>query len=233
MKRLCTICARSGSKGVSGKNLKEIAGHPLIAHTIKQAIDSKLFDTIAVSSDGKEILEVSKSYGADFVIERPEELATDTSGKLGAIQHCVNEVEKTASKSFDTFVDLDCTSPLRDVQDIIEAVQMLEQGDCSNVITGTPSRRSPYFNMVEETGNGFVKLSKQVESNVLRRQDAPASYDMNASIYVWSRDSFFTLDHVLSEQTKIYIMPEERSHDIDSPLDFEIVKFLMEKKYED
>ena len=132
---------------------------------------------------------------------------------------------------FDTFVDLDCTSPLRDVQDIINAVEMLEAGGCDNVITGMPARRSPYFNLVE-LKDGFVELSKKLDTPVVRRQDAPQCYDLNASIYVWNRESFFHSQSLFPGKTKIYVMPEERSLDIDTQFDFEIVTSLLRKKNE-
>lgn len=228
-KRLCTICARGGSKGVPNKNLKIIGGLPLLAHSIKQAKESALFDKIAVSSDSDEILKVAIAHGADYAIKRPDELATDTAAKIPVILHCAKESERISGLSFDTFVDLDCTSPLRVPSDIVGVVTLLEGEDCQNVITGMPARRSPYFNLVEET-NGHVQLVKKLDRPITRRQDAPKCYDMNASIYAWKREYFFDIKSVFTEKTKIFVMPEERSIDIDSPLDFDFVKFLMERK---
>lgn len=94
MKRICTVCARGGSKGVKQKNIRELLGKPLIAHTLEQARKSGLFDVLAVSSDSAEILAVAQQYGADELIERPVHLATDTAAKLPVIQHCVEEVER-------------------------------------------------------------------------------------------------------------------------------------------
>lgn len=231
MKRLCTICARGGSKGVPGKNVKIIAGKPLIAHTIIHAIESKLFDYIAVSSDSDEILEVAHSFNVNFTFKRPEYLATDSAAKIPVINHCAQQVEKETNIKFDTFVDLDCTSPLRNTSDIIGTVNMLETGDYSNIITGAPARRSPYFNLVEEHAGKYVCLSKDI-NKIVRRQDSPKCYDMNASIYAWKREFFFTNEKVILEKTGIFIMPEERSLDIDSPLDFKLVTYLLENKNE-
>lgn len=230
MKRLCTICARGGSKGVKGKNLKEIKGIPLIGHSILQAKNSGLFEYVVVSSDSTDILRTALDYGADMIIQRPDELATDVAAKIPAIKHCAMEVEKITNIKFDTFIDLDCTSPLRNEEDIHEVVKMVENEKCSNVITGMPARRSPYFNLVEMNETGFVGLAKKLDKPIVRRQDAPKCFDMNASIYGWKRESFFYLETVINPETKIYVMPEERSIDIDSDLDFEIVKLLMEKK---
>jgi N-acylneuraminate cytidylyltransferase/CMP-N,N'-diacetyllegionaminic acid synthase len=227
MKRICTICARGGSKGVKGKNVRQLLGKPLIAHSIEQAKASGLFDVIAVSSDSDVILGVAKEWGVDYLIKRPDELATDQAAKLPVIKHCVAEVERQQGNSFDTIVDMDATSPLRSVADITGAVSLLEETDVSNVITGAPSRRSPYFNLVEVNSNGFVELSKPLKTAVVRRQDAPKCYDMNASIYAWTHKAFFGNDTIFNHDTKLYVMPEERSIDIDSELDFKFVEFIL------
>jgi N-acylneuraminate cytidylyltransferase/CMP-N,N'-diacetyllegionaminic acid synthase len=227
MRRLCTICARGGSKGVEGKNAKKLLGIPLIAYSIRQAQVSGLFDVIAVSSDSEEILKISKEYGVEYLIKRPDELATDEAAKLPAIKHCVDEVEKSGGQLFDIIVDLDATSPLRAVSDIQNAVALCEQSKAANVITAAPARRSPYFNLVELTKRGTVTLSKPLDTPVVRRQDAPKCYDMNASVYVWSRAGFVENATIFNEGTRLYVMPEERSIDIDTELDFKFVEFLM------
>ena len=231
MTKVCTICARGGSKGVKNKNLRTLLGKPLIAHSILQAKESGIFDVIAVSSDSEEILIVAKEYGVDYAIKRPEELATDTAPKVPVMQHCVQEVEKLSGLTFDIITDIDATSPLRTVKDLVNAVQKLEQHEeATNLITAAPARRSPYFNLVEEKQDGYVHLSKPLKDAIVRRQDAPKSYDMNASIYVWKRDSFFNVQSVFTEKTLLYVMPEERSQDIDTELDFEIVQLLAGKR---
>lgn len=226
---ICSICARGGSKGVSGKNIRTMQGKPLLAHSIDQAKSSGLFECIVVSSDDQKILDLALEFGADEVIMRPLELATDTAAKPPVMLHCVETVEKRRGLKYEIMVDLDATSPLRTVDDICEAVDLLQMGSCDNVITGTPSHRSSYFNMVEQDRRGMVKLCKTQDMNVVRRQDAPICYDMNASIYVWHRAAFMNGPKVFSDNTKIYVMPAERSIDIDSELDWSIVEFLMSK----
>ncbi|CAI8998361.1 CMP-N,N'-diacetyllegionaminic acid synthase [Brevibacillus sp. IT-7CA2] len=230
MKRICTICARGGSKGVKNKNVRLLLGHPLIAFSIRQAKLSGLFDCVAVSSDSKDILEAARTYGADVLIERPIEMATDESAKLPAIQHCVKEVEARLGVSFDIIVDLDATSPLRDVSDLNSAVELFEKKKGSNLITAAPARRSPYFNLVELNSKGYVYLSKKLEKPIVRRQDSPKCFDMNASIYVWTRNAFFEKHTVFNDDTLLYEMPEDRSIDIDSEIDFKFVEFLMSQK---
>lgn len=230
MKMICTICARGGSKGVKGKNIRPLLGKPLISYSIEQALSSGLFDMVAVSSDSLDILNIARAYGADLLVERPAELATDTVAKLPVIRHCVEEAEKAIGKSFDVVVDLDATSPLRLVEDIKGAVTMLEREEVSNVITAAPARRSPYFNLVEVGEDGVVRLSKPLGKPIERRQDSPKCFDMNASIYVWQRSALFDYPTVFNSNTRLFVMPEERSADIDNELDFEIVELLMKKR---
>jgi N-acylneuraminate cytidylyltransferase/CMP-N,N'-diacetyllegionaminic acid synthase len=230
MNKICTICARAGSKGVKNKNVRQLLGKPLIAHTILQAKSAGIFNAIAVSSDSEEILEISKQWGVNYLVMRPSKLASDNAAKIPAIQHCVQEVELLTGMYFDTIVDLDATSPLRDVSDIIGAVHLLEETSVSNVITGTPAHRSPYFNLVELDNNGVACLSKSLKQPVVRRQDAPICYDMNASIYVWNRSAFFQSNTIFNPDTLLFEMPQARSIDIDSELDFEMVEFLMSTK---
>lgn len=226
--RLCTICARGGSKGVPGKNVRIVAGRPLIAHSIQQALDSKLFDAIAVSSDSDGILNAAGAAGAQVLIKRPDVLASDTSAKIPAIQHCVTSAEVELGWKADVVVDLDATSPLRSVDDIIAVVEMLELPGASNVITAAPARRSPYFNMVEADMDGVPRLAKRTNPPIVRRQDAPDCYDMNASIYGWYREALFSGESLFTAGTRLHVMPEERSHDVDSEIDFTIVSMLME-----
>lgn len=185
---------------------------------------------MAVSSDSQAILEEAKKGGADFRIRRPDELATDTASKLPAIIHAVKEVEKVVQRFYEVIVELDPTSPLRSVEDIRETVSLLEKKNAMNVITASPARRSPYFNIVELNPQGAAVLAKPLPFSVIRRQDSPPCYDMNASIYVWKRGPFFENPAVFYPDTQLYVMPVERSWDIDSEIDFEMVEWLMQKQ---
>ncbi len=139
---LCTVCARGGSKGVPGKNLRPILGRPLIEHTIEKARSSEAFDAVAVSSDSTAILAAAGNAGADLLIRRPDDIASDDAGKVDAIRHCVAVSEEQLGASVRVVVDLDATSPLRSVSDIRDAIALLEP-DVSNVITASPSRGPP------------------------------------------------------------------------------------------
>jgi len=228
MKILCTICARAGSKGVTNKNLRPINSKPLIVYSIEQALATKLFDQIVVSSDSAEIRNVALANGATHAVERPFELASDTAPKLPAIRHCVESAEKKFGK-FEVIVDLDATAPLRNPEDILGALELLRTTNSDNVITGTPAHRSPYFNLVETNEQGIVHLSKQPRAAVDRRQDSPECFDMNASIYVWRRHALFENETLFTKSTRLFVMPRERSVDIDSQADFDMVEWLMTK----
>jgi N-acylneuraminate cytidylyltransferase/CMP-N,N'-diacetyllegionaminic acid synthase len=230
MNRLCTICARGGSKGIPNKNLRVLAGQPLIAHTVRQAKNSGLFTHIAVSSDSNRILEVAEAAGADIMVVRPPALASDFADKSPAIVHCGKEVERRTGQRFETFVDLDATAPLRRTADIRGAVLLLESSGASNVYSVCRSRRSPYYNMVELDTQNVPRLVKRVSPPPLRRQDTPVTYDMNASIYAWTRDIY--MNHgapIHTENSRVYVMSEETVYDIDTETDLEIVSMLISR----
>ena len=189
----------------------------------------KLFDKIVVSTDSEEIKKIAKKYGAECWFSRPAELCKDDSAKITAIQHALRESEKKFNCKFDQVIDLDVTSPLRSVEDIRKAYNIFLKDGLDNLITGTRSGRNPYFNMIE-INDGKIELSKKLKNAPTSRQNSPQVYDMNASIYIWSRDFLLKKNSLFSGQLGFYEMPEERSIDIDSPLDWEIVEMIMEKK---
>lgn len=228
-KIICTVCARGGSKGVPGKNMRPMLGVPLLHHTLRHAVDSGIFDAIAVSSDSQEILDCATQIPGVMGLQRPAEMATDTAGKVPAIRHAMLEAEKKAGITCDILVDLDVTSPLRDPEDIRNAVAMIND-HVPNVLTVMHSRRSPYFNLLEHGADDHVGTSKKLPGGVFRRQDAPQCYDMNASIYVWRREVLEADTGLYHPSTALYIMPEERSWDIDSEMDWAVVELLMKRK---
>lgn len=230
MSLLCTICARGGSKGVVGKNARDLLGRPVLAWSIAQARETGLFDAIAFSSDSDALLDAALKAGADIAVKRPDEMATDTAPKLPAIRHCLEQAIAHTGKTPKIFVDLDVTSPLRLASDITGAVALLRESGARNVITGAPARRSPYFNLVEQRTDGSVGLSKSANPPITRRQDAPRCFDMNASIYVWRVAPFLEQPAVFYPDTRLFEMPEERSIDIDSDLDFALVELLLRQR---
>lgn len=230
MKILITICARGGSKGIPGKNIKELAGKPLIYYSLKTANDfSKKYNAdIALSTDADIIKEVvqNSGYNVDCSYTRPGKLATDSAGKIDAIVDLKEHIETRNHKSYDYVLDLDVTSPLRNVEDLEKALGIMESNSMAlNLFSVSPANRNPYFNMVEETGNGFYGLSKKAQ--FLTRQSAPKVYDLNASFYFYRKD-FFEGNHktVMTDFATIYEMPHI-CFDLDHPIDFEIMEFLV------
>jgi N-acylneuraminate cytidylyltransferase/CMP-N,N'-diacetyllegionaminic acid synthase len=229
---LCTICARGGSKGVVGKNARDLLGKPLLAWTIEQARESGLFDAIAFSSDSDSLLATASKAGADIVVKRPNAMATATAPKLPAIRHCLEQAIAHTGTNPNIFVDLDVTSPLRLPSDISGAVELLQKSGARSVVTGAPAHRSPYFNLVEARADGTVVLSKAADPPIVRRQDAPRCFDMNASIYAWRVAAFLKHPAVFYPDTRLFEMPAERSVDIDSDLDFTVVELLLRRRVE-
>ncbi len=227
MRRVCTVLARAGSVGVPGKNTRLLGGVPLTAHSIRHARVTGLFDAVIVSTDDPDVRRIAEAEQVDLVVTRPDELATSAAGKVPAIAHAVRVAEAELGRVFDVVVDLDVSSPLRNPDDIVAAVAVLESdSEATNVITAAAARRSPYFNLVERVPDGTVRLVRPSEPPILRRQDAPECFDMNASIYVWWRATLSAELPIVNPGTRLHVMPEERSHDVDSELDWTIVNFL-------
>ena len=227
MHTICTICARGGSKGLPGKNIRLLKGKPLIAYSIEQALNSKLFECVYVSTDSQLIAEIAREHGAIVPFIRPKELADDGASKIAVIQHLVSFLEGDGRK-IEKIVDLDPTSPLREIDDIRNALNLL-QDEVDVVITGYLSSKNPYFNMVEKKKNGLVKLSKPCDDLFVSRQSSPKVFAMNASIYVWRRSA---LDNGLwkNENIALYEMPHDRSVDIDSLVDWKLVELLISER---
>jgi CMP-N-acetylneuraminic acid synthetase len=227
MSTIATICARGGSQGVPGKNIRPLAGKPLIVHTIEQARACRAIDRIYVSTDDPRIADVASQAGAEVPFLRPAELATAQAPKLPVIRHLVETVE-AAGQRIERIVDLDPTSPLRDIADI-EACLALLTPETDVVITAYEAEKNPYFNMVEYDAQGRVRLVKTQPAAVEARQAAPKVYAMNASIYVWHRH---TLAKGLWEgRAALHVMPRSRSIDIDTPIDFKLVDLLLQEKH--
>ena len=228
MSIICTICARGGSKGVPGKNIRPLLGKPLIVHTIEQAQACSEIDGIYVSTDDEKIAEVARNAGADVPFIRPAELAGSKAPKIPVIEHLVDHLVK-AGVSVDVVVDLDPTSPLRDVSDIRACLDLLDD-ETDTVITGFPAERNPYFNMVEKKEDGNWRTVKELPDGGVARQLAPEVFSMNASIYVWHHRTL--CKGLWGGRTKLHVMPRERSVDIDEPIDFRLVEMLMREKHE-
>lgn len=219
------VFARGGSKGVIGKNLRTVAGKPLLAHSIDTARKCKSIKEIFVSTDDKQIAKVAEDLGAQ-VIERPAELATDEAPEWLAWQHAVHWLEKKGH-NFDVFLSLPTTSPLRNTQDVENCLNALTE-NTDFVVTITKSNRSPWFNMVKKKGELLYLLCS--EKAYTRRQDTPTSYDMTTVAYV-SRPSCIKLSNSIFEcRVKGVLIPQDRALDIDTECDLEIAEALMNKR---
>ncbi len=228
---LVTICARSGSKGLSGKNLKIINGLPLLAHSIQHAKKWKHTSKVVVSTDSEDYKKIAAEYGAEAPFTRPGDLASDTAGKVPVIAHALIESEKHFGLTFDTVLDLDVSAPLRTEKDIENGYQQFISSGADVCFSVTKARRNPYFNMVERDAAGHVSLSKVPGKNVLSRQATPEVWDLNASIYFYKREYLLKSPAGLWDgKTEIFEMPEETVFDINDQLDFEIVQLIMDKR---
>lgn len=226
MRVVCFICARKGSKGLRNKNIDKICGKPLIVWSIEQAKNSKLVDEIVVSTDCDNIASVSRDNGAKVYFMRPDHLSDDESGKWQVWQHAITEYRKITRNDMDIFLDLDCTSPLRNVSDIDNAINLYISSNVDAVFSICEAKKNPYFNMVEYKNN-ILQLSKKLDSRIVRRQDAPKVYEHAASIYVISPNFLLKGTGLLDGNAIGYEMPNERCIDIDSNFDYRLVEFLM------
>lgn len=227
----CVIGARGGSKGLAGKNIRPLLGKPLIAWSIEQAKACPEITRVVVSTDCEAIADVAFSYGAEVPFMRPAELANDNAGKWGVWLHALEACDRHYAEPIDLFVDLDCTSPLRDVEDISKAIAQFRASKVDAVFSVCEARKNPYFNMLEVV-DGSLHMCKTLLHPVVRRQDAPKVYEHVASIYVLSPDYLRRGTGLLSGCTQGYDIGVSKSLDVDSQFDFELIEFLMRKRLE-
>ena len=225
-KTIATICARGGSKGLPGKNIRAFAGRPLIVHTILQALRCEHIAGVYVSTDDQAIADIAQGAGAQVPYLRPAELATDAAPKLPVIDHLVRHLEQEGA-ALARIVDLQPTSPLRTTEDVEAALALRSGADL--VVSVTAAHDNPYFHLVEAQPDGTVRLSKG--DGAARRQDTPAVYALNGSIYVWERAalSHAALHGMWSVRIAPYPMPRWKSVDIDDLEDFEYAEWLAER----
>lgn len=225
------IGAREGSRGVVGKNMLPICGRPLIDWSLDHLFDSEFIDVVVVSTDSQEIYEHATTRGALEIGLRPVELASDTAGKWQVWQHSLEATEVRVGE-VSVFVDLDCTSPLRLPQDITEALALYRDQQPDMVMSCCEARKNPYFNLVEPDDTGALQVSKPLPGGVVARQQAPVVYEHAASTYVLDPLYLKRADSLYEGRVIPYLMPVERCVDIDSPLDFRVVEFLLQERLE-
>ena len=219
---LGVIPARGGSKGVPRKNVRLLAGKPLIGWTIEQAAQSRYIDRVIVSSEDEEICQVAKHSGAEVPFVRPMELATDTATGVDVLCHAV----ENAGADYDYVVLLQPTSPLREPTDIDAAIEYCVEQAVTSVVSLAEATKSPYWMYQMKKGGELTPFLEDVASN---RQELPQSYALNGAVYVLEVATLLASRKILDEQTLGYVMPAERSYDIDTETDFLICEFLKNK----
>lgn len=217
------IPARAGSKGLPGKNIINLAGKPLIAHTIEQALASELIDRVIVSTDGEAIAAVARDFGAE-VMMRPDALATDTAMPKDALRYHLEGIRPVP----DVIVLLQPTSPLRRVEDIDQCVTPVVQHACDSAATFVPSAQNP-FQSWRETGDGGVEPVVPGHDPWRPRQALPMTYRLNGAVYAVRTDVFLadSSQSFLPGRNHMVVMPSERSVDIDVKADLDRAEALM------
>ena len=231
MKILVTIYARGGSKGIQKKNIKLLNNIPLINYSIQNAkqIKDKWGAKISISSDDEEILKTAKLMGMETDYIRPDILSGDESGKIDTIKHVLLFEEKKHLTTFDYVIDLDVSSPLRNIDDIEKGFNIFKMDkEMLSLFSVNIANRNPYFNMVEKNKKtGYYEVIKSPDKMILSRQKANKVYDMNASFY-WYRRSFFDQNYKspITEKSGIYEM-DHICFDLDHNLDFKYMDYLL------
>lgn len=225
MRNFAFIFARGGSKGLPRKNIKPLAGKPLLQYSIDTALASDLIEQVFVSTDDQVIAQVAIEGGA-ILIERPVELATDQSPEWLSWRHAVEWATEHYG-SFDGFVSLPATSPLRSQEDV-EAAILKRQAETADIcIAVTPASRSPYFNMVKYNEAGFVELVNQPEGEVSRRQDAPQVFDITTVVYATTPEFVLNNYGLFSGKVASIEVPKARAVDIDDIYDFRLAEAII------
>lgn len=227
MKSIAIIPARSGSKGLKDKNIKDLCGKPLIAYSIEAALRSKMFDTVMVSTDSEKYAEISRQYGAEVPFLRSKTTSGDNAGSWDVVREVLDNY-KALGKEFDSVMLLQPTSPLRTVEDIVNAFQLKEEKRANAVVSVCEVDHSPLWsNTLPESlsMNGFIK------SIDAPRQQLPTYYRINGAIYLADTDLVYSKKRIYDNNCFAYIMPRECSIDIDTQLDVDLVHLLMIKRY--
>ncbi|MBC2400055.1 cytidylyltransferase domain-containing protein [Clostridium tetanomorphum] len=224
---LAIIPARGGSKGIPRKNIKDLNGKPLIAYTIEEGIKSKYIDKLIVSTEDKEIADISKNYGAEVPYLRPEEISKDETPGIHPIIHGIEYFDKH-NNNFDYVICLQCTSPFRSAYQIDEAIEKLIEKDADSIVSVCESEVSPYW--MKKIINGKVTDFLEESTFYARRQDTPKVYRLNGAIYIAKKHILMNYKSWYTENTIPYIMDEKTSLDIDNIMDFKFAQFLIKEK---
>lgn len=225
---LGVITARGGSKGIPGKNIKELGGKPLIVYTIESAKKSKLITHLIVSTDDEKIADVCKQYGADVPFIRPKDLAQDITPHLPVMQHAIKFMEDKLGIIFDYAVILQPTSPFRTSEDIDGTIQKLIDTGADSAVSLVEFDKSMHP-MKAKKLEGDKVLSYCIEEvEGMRRQDIPVAYRRSGAVYAMKRDLLLKDNRLYGDNVTGYIVSKERSIDIDEPFDWLKVEYMLE-----
>lgn len=224
---LVIIPAKGRSTGVPGKNMRLLAGKPLIVYTIETAKKARKVNRILVSTDDPKIKEISEKCGAEVPFLRPEELAKDNTPGIDPIIHALNWLEEKENYRPEIVVLLQPTSPLRSGRDVDNAIDLFFEKKADAVVSVCLSETHPYW-MKEVDNDG--RMSAFINNETAKRQELPPIYQLNGAIYISKVPVLLEKRTFCPEKTFAYIMPRERSVDIDTQLDFEFAEFLMGRK---
>ncbi len=227
-KILAIIPARGGSKGIPRKNIRLLSGKPLIVYTIEAALKSKYLDRIVVSTDDDKIGQISKSAGAEF-IKRPQNLAEDNSPTYPLIEHVADYLEKNEKYKPDIIVLLQPTSPLRTTKDIDQSIELFLSNNCGSVISVVDVGSSVYISL--KMGKKYLQpLFSQKFLDIGLRQVFPEAYVTNGAIFISSLKNLYLYKSFYGKKILPYVMPQEKSVNIDHEIDFKLVELLMQQK---
>jgi N-acylneuraminate cytidylyltransferase len=228
---LGVIPARGGSKGLPRKNIRPLAGRPLIAYTIEAAQKSRHLTYTVVSTEDAEIARVARDCGAEAPFVRPAELARDDTPIFPVLRHATQEVEAQKKVRADLVLLLQPTTPFRTGEDIDACIERFFELDAEVVMTAKASEASPYYNLIEMIPDTpWVRLCKPPEKVLNRRQEAPKAWTVHSGVYVYSREALYSYEHHLRmKRAAVYEMPDVRILDIDSEQDLMFAEWLMER----
>lgn len=222
MSTFALIPARGGSKGIPRKNIKAIAGKPLIAWAIEAALRSPLLDAVVVSTEDEEIAEVARRAGAQVPFMRPAALAADDTPGLDPVLHALDQLPQ-----FDAVLLLQPTSPMRTTEDIDACLRLAAERGAPSVVSVTEPDAHPYWTYRIGSDQRLVRLIDNV--SVTRRQDLPQVGALNGALYFARADWLKTNRGLVGPDTLAYVMPRERSVDLDTPLDWKIAELLLKE----
>lgn len=225
------VFARGGSKGLPGKNLRVLAGLPLVAHSIRVGLEIPGVSGVLCSTDSEEIRTVAEQHGATVPFLRPAELAEDESPEWLSWKHLAQHLIEAGAAPEDLLVSLPATAPLRIVADVESAIERHRTSGADVVVSYTPAARSPWFNMVTMSTDGLLRAVIETDGDaVSRRQDAPKVFDLATVVYVTTLGFVLGSDSLFAGKVAGVEIPAQRAIDIDTELDFNIAEYLFDRQ---